>query len=328
MKEIPLVSIIVPIYNVEDYLERCIDSLTNQTLEAIEILLIDDGSTDKSAIICENYRKIDSRIRVYHKKNGGLSSARNFGINLASSDFIGFVDGDDFIEPDMYERLLNGCIHNNALISICGRYNITKTKKIPSLTLKKGIKLDSKNAIARLLIWDGIDSSACDKIFHKSLFKNLDFPIKKYNEDIFIMVKLFHNAGSIYHIGLPKYNYVLRSNSITNQSFNVKKMDLIQASNEVVFFVKHYYKSLTIRARSFHLRNLIFLKGLFEKNYHKYSFINEKKILNREFLNSSADLVFNPFLPFLQRIKGILMVFKLYPFLVRINNYNEEPINK
>ena len=115
-----LISIIVPIYNVEDYLKRCIDSILGQTYKNLEVILVDDGSPDKCGKICEEYKLIDSRIKVIHKKNGGLSSARNNGLDIATGDFIGFVDSDDYIERNMYESLIEALNNNNADIATCG----------------------------------------------------------------------------------------------------------------------------------------------------------------------------------------------------------------
>lgn len=116
-----LISVIVPIYNVEQFLSKCIQSIINQSYSRLEIILVDDGSTDDSPQICDEFKEKDKRIKVIHKKNGGLSDARNVGIEVASGEYIGFVDSDDYIDELMYEKLLNACIRNNSYISICGR---------------------------------------------------------------------------------------------------------------------------------------------------------------------------------------------------------------
>jgi glycosyltransferase involved in cell wall biosynthesis len=314
-----LLSIIVPIYNVEEYLEKNIRSILSQTYKNLELLLIDDGSTDDSLSICFKFSKLDNRIRVLQKNNGGLSDARNFGIKNAKGDFIGFVDGDDYIEPDMYESLLNASLTNKTLISMSGRYKVNLNQKVPLFTLKNGILLDSKKAIKRLLLSDAIDSSACDKLFHRSLFNNIHFPINKFNEDIFIMVRLIDQSGSIFHIGQPKYNYVIRGNSITNQKFSPKKMDLIEACKEVLQFVKNKYNPLYWHARSFYTKNVLYLRALFEKDINNsLKYYQEKITLSKEFRSIIFDIIFNPFLPIFHRLIGYLMILNLYKLIRNI----------
>ena len=126
----PKVSIVVPIYNVEKYLEQCIDSIINQTLKEIEIILVDDGSPDNCPQICDDYVKKDSRIKVVHKTNGGLSSARNAGIEIATGDYIGFVDSDDYIELDMYEKMYNIAIENNVDFVMSDYYSVSNEGKV------------------------------------------------------------------------------------------------------------------------------------------------------------------------------------------------------
>jgi glycosyltransferase involved in cell wall biosynthesis len=321
MENTKLVSIIVPIYNVEEYLDKNITSILSQTYKNFELLLIDDGSTDKSLEICLKYSKIDKRIKVFHKSNGGLSDARNYGLKQSKGEFIGFVDGDDFIEPDMYDSLITACEANNTLISMAGRYNVSSDQKVPKFTFKTGKIFDSKIAIKRLLLSKNIDSSACDKLFHKSLFEKIIFPLNKYNEDIFVMVHLIDQARNIYHIGSPKYNYVIRGNSITNNKFTPKKMDLIEACREVLYFVNTNYKSLYFQARSFYAKNIIYLKASFDKDdNNSMDYFKENKRLSSEFNSIILDIFFNPFIPLIQRLIGYLILLDLLKFFRRIFN--------
>ena len=144
-----LVSIIVPVYNVEKYLERCLDSLINQTLKDIEIILVDDGSTDDSGNICDKYAKKDKRIKVIHKENGGLSDARNIGLSIANGRYLQFVDSDDFIHKQMIEILYNTIINNNADISICDFDKVYENTKIKYNTkeISLNFTLDTLNII-------------------------------------------------------------------------------------------------------------------------------------------------------------------------------------
>ena len=146
-----LISVIVPIYNVEQFLSKCIQSIINQSYSRLEIILVDDGSTDDSPQICDEFKEKDKRIKVIHKKNGGLSDARNVGIEVASGEYIGFVDSDDYIDELMYEKLLNACIRNNSYISICGRniVNIDNDILCQQFTVEKEVVYDGKTAIKK-----------------------------------------------------------------------------------------------------------------------------------------------------------------------------------
>ncbi len=161
----PIISVIVPVYNVEEYIHRCIDSILAQTFKEFELILVDDGSPDQSGKICDEYALIDSRIKVIHKKNGGLSDARNAGLEVAQGEYIGFVDSDDFIESDMYEKLLEACKENSSQIAMCGRYNVLGEELHPLFSFEGHMIWESREAIGNLLTWNNIDSSACDKLF-------------------------------------------------------------------------------------------------------------------------------------------------------------------
>ena len=140
----PKVSVIVPVYNTEQYLKECVDSLLKQTLTDLEIILIDDGSPDNSAYICDEYAKLDSRVKVIHKENGGLSSARNAALDICKGEYIGFVDSDDFVEPTMFEELYNSAINYNSDISICALSTFSEKSIIPKmLPFEKEVYKDS-----------------------------------------------------------------------------------------------------------------------------------------------------------------------------------------
>lgn len=141
-----LISIIVPVYNVEKYLNKCIDSIINQTYKNIEIILVDDGSTDNSGKICDEYLLRDSRIKVIHKNNGGLSSARNEGINISSGEYIGFVDSDDWVEPNMYEEMYKKILYSNADIVDCGYWKEYENKSIKYISANE-VKFCGENLL-------------------------------------------------------------------------------------------------------------------------------------------------------------------------------------
>lgn len=209
-----LISIIVPVYKVENYLSKCLDSIICQTYKNIEIILVDDGSPDNSGNICDNYAKKDSRIKVIHKENGGLSDARNAGLKIATGQYIGFVDSDDYIEKDMFETMYSLSKRYNAEISIVS-YNEWKNGMI--LNNMDSGELDVYNkteAIKEILIDSKIQSYMWNKLFKKELFEDTEFPVGKNFEDIATTLKLFEKCEIIVRLEVAKYNYIRRDDSI------------------------------------------------------------------------------------------------------------------
>ena len=221
------VSIVVPIYNVEKYLEQCVDSIINQTLKDIEIILVDDGSPDNCPQICDDYAKKDSRIKVVHKKNGGLSSARNAGIEVAIGDYIGFIDSDDYIELDMYEKMYNIAIKNDVDFVISDYYRVSDEGKVrATLDMDEGIY--EKNKIKKyifptLIMGDDINYGNLLAVWH-CLYKrellernSLMFDEEvKYSEDNLFSSIIGYNANSFYYMkGSYLYNYRYNPNSIS-----------------------------------------------------------------------------------------------------------------
>jgi len=184
------ISVIVPVYNVEQYLERCIDSIINQTYKNLEIILVNDGSTDNSGQLCDELAKKDDRIRVIHKKNGGLSDARNVGVDEAKAELIGFIDSDDYIDEDMYELLINNLKAANADLSMCGHYDVYNNVPEAQVVDKKTWELSPREAIKMVMEAKILSVTAVNKLYKKSLFSELRFEIGKIAEDAFIMIKL------------------------------------------------------------------------------------------------------------------------------------------
>ncbi len=224
-----LISVIVPIYNVEQYLNECIESIVNQTYKNLEIILVDDGSPDNCAKICDNWKERDYRIKVIHKKNGGLSDARNAGLDIARGDFISFIDSDDWIDLKMYEILLDVILKENAEICACGimecltsGYRKVKVEKING----------SNEQIYKMLYNDTIyPVSAWNKLYRKECWSSLRFPIGKICEDAFTTYKLIDQASKIVQIDAPLYFYRIRENSIMTSSFSKKKMENISSES-------------------------------------------------------------------------------------------------
>lgn len=239
-----LISIVVAVYNVEAYIEKCINSLLAQTYTKLEIILVDDGSTDNSGEICDIYSKKSKMIKVIHKKNGGLSSARNAGIRIAKGTLIGFVDGDDTLNNMMYEKLYQNLISTNSDISICGRYYVFNDSK-KYIRYKKRFNLcvmNSEEAIKEMNNFSSFDMAAWDKLYKTSLFDSIRFPEGKLSEDYFIMYKLFLEANKICYTPEPLYNYMQRKNSISHST--KINFDFIEASKQQMLAVEKIYPRL------------------------------------------------------------------------------------
>lgn len=232
-----LVSIIIPVYNVEKYLNKCIESVVSQTYKNLDIIIIDDGSKDSSGKMCDEWASKDKRIRVIHKTNGGLSDARNVGIEHAKGNYISFVDSDDFIENDMIEVLLKEIKENNCDISICGYYKTYVDKDEIIDNSKEIFVMNKIEAIDRMNILGSYDVSAWGKLFNISLIKDIRFPVGKLSEDWFVMYKIFYNANRICYNPNPKYHYVQRAGGISKNNPKIN-YDAIQAAKECMEFIE------------------------------------------------------------------------------------------
>lgn len=209
-----LISVIVPVYNVERYLEKCIESIRNQTYQNLEIILSDDGSTDHCPAICDHYATVDSRIRVIHKKNGGLSEARNAGIEVATGAWYAFIDSDDSLAPDTVERLYSAATENQCQISICNIVRIFDEGGTESFyqPVKELTVLHGQKRFATLK-----QPSVCNKLFRADLFEGVRFPKGKFYEDTFVYHILAYRAGKIVLTGHDGYYYLSRRDSILGQ---------------------------------------------------------------------------------------------------------------
>lgn len=222
------ISVIVPVFNVEKYIKKCVDSIVSQTFSNIEIILVDDGSTDNSGIMCDEYAKIDSRIKVIHKKNGGLSSARNAGINIATGQYFGFIDSDDYIDKDMFELLHRNIIKEKADLSICGIYQCYEGKK-PSINKPWYRILESEEAIRIAFEGKIFSVNAVNKLYKRELFENLRYPEGKTTEDAFVIVDILSECKKIVATAEQKYYYFHREGSITTIKSAANCFDCIEA---------------------------------------------------------------------------------------------------
>ena len=231
-------------YNVEKYLNRCIDSIIEQTYKKIEIILVDDGSTDSCPQICDDYEKKDNRVKVIHKQNGGLSDARNVGTDIAKGEYITYIDSDDFVTKDYCEFLYNNMIRFKADMSICKHYILFENgSKIDTGTVKIYV-LNNKEAFDKLLYSDDLDVSAWSKLYKRELFRDIRYPKGRLYEDSATTYKLIDKCINIVFESEPKYVYAIRNDSITNNTFNKSKMDLISSTNEMCDYIERKFPDL------------------------------------------------------------------------------------
>jgi len=221
----PLVSIIVPVYNVEKFLNKCVESILKQTYQNIEVILVDDGSTDNCPFICDKYKKEDSRISVIHKENEGLSDARNVGIKNATGEYFYFIDSDDFIVEDTIQCMLNVAISVDADITIAGYKSIDEDYN-QEISGKNYGKLEL-SPIDAIKFFTNQDWGAWGKLYKRSIHENVFFPVGKIHEDEAIMYQLICNCKKICTIPYQPYYYVQRKGSITATKYSEKKDGLV-----------------------------------------------------------------------------------------------------
>lgn len=282
MKE-ELISVIVPIYNVEKYLEKCIESIINQTYKNLEIILVNDGSTDNSKKICEKYVEKDKRIKLVNKENGGLSAARNAGIAVAKGKYFGFVDSDDFIKDTMYEYLHNLIVENKSDIAICNYLYFTEDEEMETIQNKikdaneDKIKIfNSKEALRELLKGTTIQDFAWNKLYKAELFNkdNRKYPFGRKMEDIGTTYKLFSASKSIVLGKSVQYFYLQRSSSIMGNRNVILYKDLYELSLERYKYIHQKYPDLQECYIDL-MNKIIAIYKVKNKDVHNY-FVGEK----------------------------------------------------
>lgn len=293
MKE--LISVIVPLYNVEKYLERCIDSIINQTYDNLEIILVDDGSTDRSGLICDQYKEQDTRIKVIHKKNGGASSARNQGMSIAKGSYIGFIDSDDYIAPDMYESLYQHMKEGVDIVS-CALLNISLRDKAVLYGTDDAITLKTEEALHELLINRILSFSACNKLFKKEAIDHLSFPEGKVGEDLPFIYQAIKDCKKIVHTGKVKYFCCYRKDSVSRRDYTRKRMDFIFFTRDIYRDVTQNYPQLIKSAERCYLRNIVYviiqIEDCLDKERYMYDLMRLKQVLRHMVLQ----ILFNPYM--------------------------------
>ena len=272
-----LISVIVPVYNVEQYLEKCVNSIINQTYKNLEIILVDDGATDSSGNMCDELAKSDNRIKVYHKENGGLSDARNYGVERATGDYIGFVDSDDYIDYEMYEKLYEAIKKENVDVTECS-LRVIYPGKIELFTDEKYYKVLGKTEyLEEYLTIKKVFGSVWTKLIKSDVAKKLVFPKGKLYEDTYYAYDLINIANTFVLIDSPSYNYLMRENSITNSKFDPRIFDLIKIVEKFHKMTYENYPSLKEAAdcRKMYAYFSVLNSILLEENYRNNEYYSE-----------------------------------------------------
>jgi len=277
----PLISVIVPVYKVEPYLRKCVDSIIAQTYTNLEIILVDDGSPDNCGKICDEYAEKDSRIKVVHKENGGLSDARNAGLDIMQGEYVAFVDSDDWVLSNYVKDMHENLMKYDADISVSGIiYVYENNKKNITLAVSDIDGLyTQQEAVENLFYQKGIYPSAYSKLYKAKLFENICYPKGKINEDSAITYKIFCLCDKISYTKTSNYYYLQRVGSIENSRFSPKKMDAIDIVDEMLVWIEknkpEYKKAAICRFIGMNLR----IYREIVRNKEDFS-IEKKKIKN------------------------------------------------
>ena len=321
MSNQPLISIIIPIYNIMDCLEKCVDSCINQTYKNIEILMVDDGSTDGTSRLCDKLKEKDNRIRVFHKENGGSSSARNLGIEQAKGDYLGFVDSDDYISPTMYEDLMEAVLEHGVSIAQVSRDEIDdKENKLPDVCTppEKAILCTSDEFMKELLMHRG-DCSFCTKLIKKELFADKRFPIGKLNEDFYLLLQMLKEIEGIYILPQQHYHVFYRIGSNTRKEdkneFSRVFMDIVDNADVVMDIVdKHYpqLKEVCIRFGLFQRLDYMLHIPVAQMNADNEFYVKVRNYLKKNLYNT----IKNPYLT--KKNKIYLILLTIAPKTIRV----------
>lgn len=250
MMEEPLISVIVPIYKVETYLDRCVASITEQTYRNLEIILVDDGSPDGCPAICDAWAEKDSRIKVVHKKNGGLSDARNAGMAVATGELMGFIDSDDWTSPDMFQLLYENMREHDSDISACG-VEMVWEDGMPCRPLTRAgcCVLESEKAMEAVIQESWLKQPVWYKLYKTDLIRDILFPVGKFHEDVFWTYQAVGRARRVSVFDKPCYFYVQRSGSIMGESYSLRRLDAVEAKQQRLAYLEREFSTIADGAR-------------------------------------------------------------------------------
>lgn len=315
---LPLISIIVPVYKVEAFLPRCVDSILSQTYSNIEVILVDDGSPDRCGQICDDYASRDVRVKVIHKPNGGLSSARNAGIEIASGEYITFVDSDDWVDIDSYERLYGLIEKYDTQMACAGRYDAQESgEETPGLCPEKEEAVSGEELASRIFRWENIDTAAWDKIYHRSLFSEIRYPVGVIGEDLPVSYRLALKAGKCALGNFSFYHYYHRQGSITTSKISERDFYFPESAMKIYEDICLNYPAIQDSARYLKTRALgwtVQMLDIQPENTRKQYAIASKKY--RKMLRKEIGFIlFGPYFSKKQRIDYSLISLGIYRYL-------------
>lgn len=311
----PKISIIVPVYKVELYLEKCINSILNQTFKDFELILVDDGSPDRCGEICDEYAKKDNRIVVVHKENGGQASARNVGLDIARGDYIGFVDSDDWIEADMYEVLYNMCNQTRCDIANCSSIIHFKDKTITNGG--HSLVIHNKEE-AMLTMLEGVlyDEVVWTKLINKDILDGIRFTVGIMYEDTDFTYRLIGKCDKVASIGEAKYHYIKREDSTMDRAIKEISIDGVMVYDKMLHFIHDEFptckKIANLKLANCALSTLNLMISSENFYNHKKNFYKVANILNQYF-STTITLDEYP-----KTVKLLLLFNKIHPFFYRI----------
>ena len=245
-----LISVIVPIYNVEKYLDRCVDSIINQTYKNLEIILVDDDSPDNCPQMCDDYAKKDSRIKIVHKENGGLSDARNAGMKVATGEYVSFIDSDDYISLDFYETLLETIVDNDSDIVECGVVKFYEDNNFDEYSDDlKVTNYDTLYALDGLINENPFKQHVWNKLYKSNIALDIPYAVGKLNEDEFWTYQIFGKAKKVTRINKTMYYYFQRGSSIMGNGYNIRRLDALEGQMNRQAYIEKNFPTLATKAK-------------------------------------------------------------------------------
>ncbi len=321
-----MVSVIIPAYNVEDYLARCLDSVCRQSYKNLEIIIIDDGSVDKTPEICDEYARRDSRIRVLHKKNAGVAAARNDALDMASGDMIAFADADDYYEPDMIERLYAAITGYDADMAVCGYYEEYYDRVDEYGAGRGNVVYNKTEAYKDYFKMGGRIGSGCwNKLFKLKAIGDIRYKKYRLGEDVEMLCRVIDNCDRIACIDYLGYHYIHRLDSATRKEFGEDNINMLHVADEMLEYIRIRHPELIKPVYAFHAAwHVAQIQVLFwDSNKGKY--LKEKELIKKSIRNNMTGYSENPYLPIADMLflKSFLYGFyrpvqAAYDFLARL----------
>lgn len=321
-----MISVIIPVYNVSKYLSRCINSVRTQA-HVKEILLIDDGSTDDSGILCDAYAAMEPLVKVLHKENGGLSSARNAGLDLAQGEYVAFVDSDDFLEPGAYEKLLSCAQRHEADLVCAGRSDLIGGigDKTLGLCPEKEETITGPEFVARMFTWQGVDSAAWDKLYKRSLFDGLRYPEGKICEDVPVTYRAALKANKVALLPEPVYVYYHRPGSITTAPVSQKSFHFAAHTQAICQDIKARCPEILPQARYLRVWSLAHPMMLCQESGQVKAFRQEYRACKWALAKELPFFLTSPLLSGKEKLHDLLLVLGLFGPAWRLTGHRRNP---